>query len=541
MASCRLPKHRPSARFLLLASLLVVLTLLAWISGSVFRDIVARQEEHDARSYRQFAHDSSALFVAQDLSSAHHRSRDEFEASAWPIREHSHAVDQEWNRNSRITSREASIPVTEFTEGSAVLPLVRNQNSAAGSTQEEESSGDSQLHIPAYDFNETARRERDSSAFGDENHSSRFESSGLPLEDAVSAMRNAASEMPDEPYQNEALFKEHYKEMMLKLKIFVYPHSHSEPYSNIFLPVGTEHGGNYASEGSFKNALMNSSFITKNASEANLFYLPFSITRLRNDKRVGVNGLATFISSYVNNIRQKWPYWNRTAGADHFFVSCHSITKVVSDKVVYLRTNAIQVVCSSNSFMQGYTPHKDVSLPQVWLRKGTPPEAKLVKQRKVLAFFAGSANSPVRAAVVKEWSDDQDILVYSERLSTPYSKALLTSKFCLHVKGFEVNTARIADAMHFGCVPVILANYYDLPYANALNWDHFSVVVSTLDIPLLKKILEGITAETYEILQKNVMKVRKHFQWNNPPLEYDAFYMVMYELWSERRVLRATF
>lgn len=357
----------------------------------------------------------------------------------------------------------------------------------------------------------------------------------------VPNLGNKGKALHDDPYHDQKIFRDDFNKMLLTFKIFVYPHRQNDPFKNIFLPMDDEPTGNYASESYFKKALMNSDFVTRNASEANMFYLPFSISGLRNDKRVGVHGLDNFISSYIATIKQKWPYWNRTAGADHFFVSCHSITKLVSEKVVYLRENAIQVVCSSNSFLQGYVPHKDVSVPQVWPRKGTPPDAKLIKQRKVLAFFAGAANSPVRAAVVKAWSDDRDILVHSRRVSTPYSEALLTSKFCLHVKGYEVNTARIADAVHFGCVPVILANHYVLPFTNILNWDQFSVIVETSDIPLLKNILEGVSPSQYEKLQKNVMKVRKHFQWNSPPCEYDAFYMVMYELWSRRHVLKPLF
>lgn len=116
---------------------------------------------------------------------------------------------------------------------------------------------------------------------------------------------------------------------------------------------------------------------------------------------------------------------------------------------------------------------------------------------------------------------------------------MLGSKFCLHVKGFEVNTARIGDSLYYGCVSVIIANYYDLPFANVLNWNSFSVTVTTSDIPLLKKILKGIICSNeYLMLQRNVLKVRTHFQWHSPPLDFDAFYMVMYELWLRRSSIK---
>lgn len=162
---------------------------------------------------------------------------------------------------------------------------------------------------------------------------------------------------------------------------------------------------------------------------------------------------------------------------------------------------------------------------------------KIWNYRKKLAFFAGSINSPVREKLIQYWRNDSEIFAHFGRVTTSYADELLGSKFCLQVKGFEVNTARIADSLYYGCVPVIIANHYDLPFAEILNWKSFSVVVATLDIPLLKKILKEISSDRYLLLQSNVMKVRKHFQWHLFPIDYDAFYMVLYELWLRRSSL----
>lgn len=158
--------------------------------------------------------------------------------------------------------------------------------------------------------------------------------------------------------------------------------------------------------------------------------------------------------------------------------------------------------------------------------------------RSTLAFFAGAINSPIRAKILKLWKDDSEIFVNFGRLPTPYSQAMLKSKFCLHAKGYEVNTARIGDALYYGCVPIIFADHYDLPFNDILNWKSFSLVVSTIDIPLLKDVLHGIGLKKYNKLRNNALKVRNHFQWHLPPLDYDAFHMVMYELWLRRHVLR---
>ena len=161
--------------------------------------------------------------------------------------------------------------------------------------------------------------------------------------------------------------------MNRSLKIYVYPHRKDDPFANVLLPVESEPGGNYASESYFKNVLMKSHFITKDPSEADLFFLPFSIARIRHDPRVGVGGIQDFIRDYIQNITHKYPYWNRTGGADHFYVACHSIGRSAMDKAPVVRYNAIQVVCSSSYYIPGYIAHKDACLPQIWPRKGNPP------------------------------------------------------------------------------------------------------------------------------------------------------------------------
>ncbi|KAI3721900.1 hypothetical protein L2E82_32919 [Cichorium intybus] len=342
-----------------------------------------------------------------------------------------------------------------------------------------------------------------------------------------------------EVYHDKDIFLENYKQMNKSLKIYVYPHQKTDPFANVLLPdIQSSPGGNYASESYFKIALSVSHFITQDPSEADLFFLPFSIASMRHDKRIGTGGIKNFVKDYISTISHKYPFWNRTGGADHFYVACHSIGRTAMDKAPEVRINAIQAVCSSSYFLQGYTAHKDASIPQIWPRPGTPP-IRHPSKREMLAFYAGAMNSRVREYLVKTWTNDTEIGVHQNRLKTPYSDSLLGSKFCIHAKGFEVNTARIGDAIYYGCVPVVLADHYDLPFSDILDWSRFSVVVSTEDIPFLKRILmEIVDSDEYLKLQKNVLKVQNHFQWHRKPVDFDTFYMVMYELWVRRSTIR---
>lgn len=342
----------------------------------------------------------------------------------------------------------------------------------------------------------------------------------------------------NEAFHDRNLFLQDYNQMNTTLKIYAYPHSKDDPFANVLkLHPNSDPSGNYASEAHFKNSLFKSHFLTSDPSQAHLFFLPFSIATMRHDKRIGVKGIPTFVQNYITNISSQYSFWNRSGGADHFYVACHSVGRSAMDKALQVKLNAIQVVCSSSYFLSGYVAHKDASIPQIWPREGKPP-TRLPSERKQLAFYAGAMNSRERAFLVRTWEKDLDISVHRARVKTPYSKALLGSKFCIHAKGFEVNTARIGDALYYGCVPVILADHYDLPYADVLNWNSFSVVVPIADIPNLKSILEGIGYDGYLKLYRNVESVQKHFLWHHLPADFDAFHMVMYELWLRRSHVR---
>ena len=177
-----------------------------------------------------------------------------------------------------------------------------------------------------------------------------------------------------EVYHDGDLFLEDYKQMNESLKIYVYPHSKDDPFANVLLPSDSNPKGNYASELLYKKALMKSHFITQDPNEADLFYMPFSISPMRTDPRIDVRGIPGFVKNYITNITHKYPYWNRTGGADHFYVACHSIGKIAFNKAFVERLNVIQLVCSSTYFPSSYLPHKDASMPQIWPRQDDLPD-----------------------------------------------------------------------------------------------------------------------------------------------------------------------
>ncbi|XP_031389294.1 probable glycosyltransferase At3g07620 [Punica granatum] len=376
---------------------------------------------------------------------------------------------------------------------------------------------------------------------GNGNGSSRTESRLLRLPGNPAKSPAMAEEEPG-PYHNWEQFAADFQEMMRSFKIYVYPHalnsSSASPFADIFLPHPKPTNpklGNYFSEHMFKVSLLRSSLITPNPEEAHFFFMPFSINNLRNDPRVrSGESISRFVADYTERISREFEFWNASLGADHFYVHCHSVGRMAASQHRTLLNNAIQVTCSSSYFQRLYVAHKDVGLPQVWARPSvdvlTPPS-----KRDKLVFFSGRIqNSQVRQELITLWGNDTSMDIFSGRPPYPYEEGFKRSRYCLHVKGYEVNTARVSDAINYGCVPVIISNYYDLPFPNILDWSKFSVIINHGEIKSLKKILQSIPRKTYLSMYGNLSPVRRHFIWHQKPTGYDSLHMTAYQLWLRR-------
>lgn len=112
--------------------------------------------------------------------------------------------------------------------------------------------------------------------------------------------------------------------MEKQFKVFVY--GEGEP--RIFLNPPCK--SIYSMEGNFMHAIeKNDHFRTKDPEKAHVFFLPFSVvTGLRYGyERVSQESSPqrNIVTDYVNVIAARYPYWNRSLGADHFTLACHDM------------------------------------------------------------------------------------------------------------------------------------------------------------------------------------------------------------------------
>ncbi|XP_068303752.1 probable glycosyltransferase At3g07620 [Pyrus communis] len=338
-------------------------------------------------------------------------------------------------------------------------------------------------------------------------------------------------------YRNAYAFHRSYLLMEKMFKIYVYeegelPIFHNGPCKNI-----------YSTEGLFLSFIeTDTKFRTREPENAHVYFLPFSVVMIVEylfhpiirDKAV----LERTVVDYVRIISNRYPYWNRSLGADHVMLSCHDWGPRATWYVKQLYFVAIRVLCNANT-SEHFNPKKDASFPEINLETGEI--TGLIgglhpSKRTILAFFAGRMHGRIRPFLFEHWKGkDRDLLVYEklpEELS--YHDMLKKSKYCICPSGHEVASPRIVEAIYAECVPVLISQHYVLPFSDVLNWDSFSVQVSVSEIPKLKEILIEIPEEQYRRMQERVKQVQRHFVVNNPPKRFDVFHMIIHSIWLRR-------
>eukprot|EP00920_Eleutheroschizon_duboscqi_P011473 GHVT01027437.1.p1 GENE.GHVT01027437.1~~GHVT01027437.1.p1 ORF type:complete len:337 (+),score=15.99 GHVT01027437.1:462-1472(+) len=307
----------------------------------------------------------------------------------------------------------------------------------------------------------------------------------------------------------------------------------------------------YGAEKLFIQLLEKSTFRTKNPEEAHFFLRPIRCAALRNaiNNRWDAQKFAErTASSILEDIKIRYPYWDRSLGSDHFYVCAHDMgASVTASADPNLQKNAIAVVNTADYNDSFFVPHKDISMPpHPEHGEGSLPETGHggwdhdPSTRTTLAFFAGQLQrGRVRPTLKKLWGSDPEMVILEGHMPhDKYFHHLITSKFCIIPRGYRAWTPRLIDAVWCGCVPVILSDHYHLPLQGLIDWTRLAITVPESKMSKLKEILLSVSPKKLEDLQTGLRQTYAHLTWSDPPRPYDAFHSVLYSLWKKRHIIR---
>ncbi|XP_060068340.1 exostosin-2-like [Ylistrum balloti] len=236
-----------------------------------------------------------------------------------------------------------------------------------------------------------------------------------------------------------------------------------------------------------------------------------------------------------NNLRLKetgqilasLPWWND--GTNHLLFNM--LPGTVPDYGTVLEVDTGKAIIAGGGFsIWSYRRTFDVSIPVynplVDPRKH-PHKSYLEKRRWFLISAQTGLHKEYKDTVAEVASSHKHVLTmdrcpqeekpwnFSRRCTTggqiySYPNILNEGTFCLVIRGARIGQAALSDALMMGCIPVVVADSYVLPFSEVLDWKRAAVIVKEDDLGQVMEVLKSFSLEKIYLMRKQVK-----FLWDN--------------------------
>ncbi|NWZ72665.1 EXT1C protein, partial [Acrocephalus arundinaceus] len=296
-------------------------------------------------------------------------------------------------------------------------------------------------------------------------------------------------------------------------KVFTYPQERGQPLSETYSKI--------------LSSIERSRYHTPNPEEACLFIL--SIDTLDRDHLSG---------QYVRNVDEKirgFPLWN--GGRNHLIFNLYSGTW--PGYTGELGFDIGQAMLAKASFdSQSFRPGFDISIPlfskehpqrggdRGWLHQDSlPPKKKYLLVFKGKRYLTGIGSGTRNALhhihngkdIIslttckhgKDWEKHKDTRCDKDNVDYErfdYRELLHNSTFCIVPRGRRLGSFRFLEALQAACIPVLLSDGWELPFAEAIDWGRAAVVGS-------ERLLLQIPSAVRCIHPERVLAFQQHTQF----------------------------
>lgn len=205
--------------------------------------------------------------------------------------------------------------------------------------------------------------------------------------------------------------------------------------------------------------------------------------------------------------------WNRT-GHNHVIWDYIDGPKVKypTDEALFMKTSMR---------LSDYRPGFDVPfplLPNGEASHVTPAELEAARGRRtVLASFKGVCQAKTQRPALQRMHDGRELIMLCTDRGGPgknhydYKTLMLTSVFSVAPAGNGLHSFRLAEAIFFGSIPVIVDDEIVLPFCSVLDWRRFSVRIRTADVSKLPQILRAIPPQQIAAMQARLAEVKRKY------------------------------
>lgn len=134
--------------------------------------------------------------------------------------------------------------------------------------------------------------------------------------------------------------------------------------------------------------------------------------------------------------------------------------------------------------------------------------------RPILLSFSGHLHSRPRS-LLRKLHNGKDVMIGTPQDLRPmmnnatdfYFELAAQSSFAAVPRGWHVGTSRLTEVMSAGAIPVIIADYWILPMAHAINWTEIAVIVAEEDTTNVLQVVTQISLEERCRMRQRMMQV----------------------------------
>mmetsp|Transcript_97015 Transcript_97015/g.259196 ORF Transcript_97015/g.259196 Transcript_97015/m.259196 type:complete len:362 (+) Transcript_97015:2875-3960(+) len=150
--------------------------------------------------------------------------------------------------------------------------------------------------------------------------------------------------------------------------------------------------------------------------------------------------------------------------------------------------------------------------------------------RPVLATFHGAHVDTIHVRSVLDLMSQEignKTVLDCCRGTEDYYASLAAARFCLVPRGLSSWTNRLYEALHAGCVPVILSDHLHLPFAEVIPYELFTIKWPESLVRSLLTYLESVSDEDWGRMQRTAMQVSCAFHFKNSVCSVGSLAMAM--------------
>lgn len=190
---------------------------------------------------------------------------------------------------------------------------------------------------------------------------------------------------------------------------------------------------------------------------------------------------------HSSNVSTIFPYLTRRRGVDHFFVVSANLPSWPHleplRNTVALTVESYQV---NDGVARWYSPWKDVMIPGYidrWRIAAMRSFSKPTHERGYILVFHGNHpgthhlyvkhHANVRTTILESFAGLPDCSVGGP--VPDFFDRMGRSHFCLVPRGSSAWTIHLYESFFFGCIPVILSDYFEMPFQDLVDWPALSI------------------------------------------------------------------